>query len=113
MSWVDKVTTGKWSFVSITVNVAPSFAAAVKTITQFADQVRIRLISQVIKRILRILQKLLKYFNGKTFSAFFVALPSVWLVILSLKWSESETLATLKTTITKCLFTASLSAVLT
>ena len=32
-------------------------------ITQFSDQVRMRLISQLIKGISRVLQKLLKYFN--------------------------------------------------
>ena len=31
---------------------------------QFADQVRIRLISQLINDISRVLQRLLKYFNG-------------------------------------------------
>ena len=33
-------------------------------ITQFADQVLLRLISHLIKSILRVLQNLLKYFNG-------------------------------------------------
>ena len=33
-------------------------------ITQFADQVLLRLISHLIKGILRVLQNLLKYFNG-------------------------------------------------
>ena len=39
-------------------------------ITQFADQVRIRLISQLIKGISRVLQKLLSYFNGTAIFAF-------------------------------------------
>ena len=33
-------------------------------ITQFSDQVKMRLLSQLIKGISRVLQKLLKYFNG-------------------------------------------------
>ena len=41
-------------------------------ITQFADQVRMRLISQLINDISRVLQKLLKYFNGTTISTSFV-----------------------------------------
>ena len=38
--------------------------------TQLDDQVRIRLISQLIKDISRVLQKSLRYFNGTTISAF-------------------------------------------
>ena len=38
--------------------------------TQFAYQVRITLISQLIKGILIVLQKLLKYFNSTATSAF-------------------------------------------
>ena len=47
--------------------------------TQFADQVRIRLISQLIKGISIFLQKLLKYFKSTATSAF--TMPS--LVVLS------------------------------
>ena len=47
--------------------------------TQFADQVRIRLISQLIKSISIFLQKLLKYFKSTATSAF--TIPS--LVVLS------------------------------
>ena len=39
-----------------------------RVITQVADQVRMRLISHLIKCTLRVLQKLLKYFNGTTTS---------------------------------------------
>ena len=47
----------------------------------FADQVRIRLISQLINGISTVLQKLLKYFNGaitlKSFSPLFFILPAI------------------------------------
>ena len=39
------------------------FRHNVDTITQFADQVKRRLTSQLIKGISRVIQKLLKYFN--------------------------------------------------
>ena len=41
-------------------------------ITQFFDQVKIKLISQLIKVISRVLQKLLKYFNGTAIFAFII-----------------------------------------
>ena len=62
--------------------------------TQFADQVKIRLTSQLIKYISRFLHKLLKYFNGTIISTFFIY-PSL-LVWSDLKLNESVTLATLK-----------------
>ena len=40
--------------------------------THFADQVTIRLISQLIKGISRVLQKLVKYFNGTAIFAFMI-----------------------------------------
>ena len=40
--------------------------------TQFAGQVKIRLTSQLIKGISRVLQKILKYFNGTIISTFYV-----------------------------------------
>ena len=57
---------------------------------QFADQVKIRLISQLIKGISKVFQKLLKYFNGTI-----VSMPSIlplvplWPVIFALKLIES------------------------
>ena len=60
---VDKVTTGTQSFASVIVNVVAWFAAALD-IKQLAEHVKMRLISQLINGISRILQKLLKYFNG-------------------------------------------------
>ena len=52
------------SFVSVIPNVAGLFEPVLDNITQFADQIRIRLVSQLINRIPWLLQKLLKYFNG-------------------------------------------------
>ena len=50
-------------------------------ITQFADQVKIRLISQLINDISRFLQKLLKFFNGTIILTAFVTLFPVESVI--------------------------------
>ena len=51
-------------FVSVIADVV-AWATAVKdTIIHFADVFRIRLISQLIKDISRVLQILVKYFNG-------------------------------------------------
>ena len=60
-------------------------------VAQFADQVNWRFISQLIKDISRVLQKLIKYFNVATISTFFV-LPSagVLSVILALNLNDSE-----------------------
>ena len=72
LSWVDKVTNGTQSFVSVIENVAPWFATAVETITQFADQVKIIFIAQFINDISKVLQNLLRYFNGTIISTSFV-----------------------------------------
>ena len=55
-------------------------------ITQFSDQVKIKLIAQLINCISSVIQKLLEYFNGTiilTFS-FSVLIPSNFPVILAL-----------------------------
>ena len=44
-------------------------------IKQFADQVRMSLISQLINGVSRALQKLLRYFNGTLISTCFVPFP--------------------------------------
>ena len=64
-------------------NVVAWTATSVATITQFSNQIRSRLISQLIKSIWRVLQKLLRYFNGTILSTFFVSLLPVWPVIFS------------------------------
>ena len=60
--WVDNVKNGTWKFVSVIENVISSFSAALY-ITEFLDQVRMRLVLPFINNIWRVLQKLLKYFN--------------------------------------------------
>ena len=57
------------------VNVGIWFAMSVLIMTEFLDQVKISSISQSIKGISRVLQKLLKYFNNNAILTPFV-LPS-------------------------------------
>ena len=75
----DKVTTGTYSFVSAIWNVAPdrttiaesaSASTVISTKTQFFDQVEISSTFQLMKRICKLLQKLLKCFIWITTSAF-------------------------------------------
>ena len=74
----DKVTTGTYNFVSVILNVSPDGAtidgsASASTVisakTQFLNQVRIISTSQLINGISKLLQKLLKCFNGTMTSA--------------------------------------------
>ena len=61
LSSVDKVTTGTKSFVSVMSN----FTLPVELIiTKVGNQFKIRIIPQLIRRISRILEKLLRYFNS-------------------------------------------------
>ena len=55
VSWVHKVTTGAYIFVSVNVNVGTWLLTKPSIIKQFADQVIIRLISQLINVISRVL----------------------------------------------------------
>ena len=65
-------------------------------ITRFADQVKIRLTSQLIEGISRILQKLLKYFNETIISTLSIlSLLSVLPVNFALKLNGSVVLAPL------------------
>ena len=85
LSWVDKVITGTKSFASVIVNLP---VPAELVITQVDYHVKMRLTSQLINGISRVLQKLLKYFNGKTISTCFV-LPSAGLfpvIFFRFKW---------------------------
>ena len=70
----DKVTTGTYSFVSVTLNVAPDGTtiaglarafAVVLAKTKFLDHVKISSTSQLIKGIFKLFQKLLICFSGK------------------------------------------------
>ena len=82
----DKVTTETYNFVSVILNFAPDgativgLAAAFIVIsakTQFLDQVKINSTSQLISGIFKLLQKLLKCFNGTTtLTSFLVKLLS-------------------------------------
>ena len=66
-------------------------APVAEEITQFSDQVKIRLIWQLINGISRVLQKLLKYFNGTGISIFFrLLLAGVFPVILILDLNDLE-----------------------
>ena len=87
----------------------PWFSLLVETITQFADQVRIRLFSQIIKSISRVLQIFLKYFNGTIISTPFDPSSPVWPVIFSLELNESVRLPSLKSIIASLFFTAGIS----
>ena len=99
LSWVHKVTTGT-NFVS----------PIAEEITQSLDHVKMRLTSQLINGISRVLQKLLKYFNGISIWILPVLpLLSIWPVIFVLKLKESVALAPLKSTISPLVFTAGVS----
>ena len=81
-------------------------------ITQFLDQVKISSIWQLIKGILRVLQKLLRYFSGTIISTStlpailpLLLLAAVWPVIFVLKLNETVALAPLKSTIVPASFT--------
>ena len=80
-----------------------------EAITQFADQVKTRLISQLIKGLSRVLQKLLNYFNGTIILTSFVRSSPVSPVIFSLKLNKSVVLVSLKSTISPLSFTAGIS----
>ena len=86
LSWFYKVTTKTRSFVYVIANVR-SWLSAV--INQFSDQRRKRLGSQLINSISRVLQKLLKYFNGTIFWT--SSLPSflVWPAFFCLDLNEA------------------------
>ena len=68
-------------------NVVPS-STLLATITQFLYQFRLRLISQLIEGISRVLQKLPKYFSADVILTAFPPLLPVWPVIFSLILNE-------------------------
>ena len=75
---------------SVIVNLEFWSATLVLIITQSADQVKISSTSQLIKSILRVLQTLLKYFNGTIISILFSSLSLlIWPVIFVLNFNES------------------------
>ena len=70
--------------LSVIANVGtwPSIAPAI--IKQFASQVKMKLISQLIYNIFRVFQKFLSYFNGTIIATSFVPSIPVWPVIFCL-----------------------------
>ena len=72
--------------VSVTANFAPPDA---EEITKSAGIVKMRLISQWIKGISRVFQKLLKYFNGTAILTTF-ALPFLGLFSVTFTWDMHE-----------------------
>ena len=92
LSWVDNVTTGTKSFVSVIANL---IAPVELVITQVDDQVKMRLTSKLINDISRVLQNFLKCFNDTIILTLFV-LPSAGvfavIFVLDLNHSESDTL---------------------
>ena len=85
-SCVERVTTGTYNFASPILNVAfvgafisgiaglalgSAACATIPVRTQISDHVKIRFISQLINGISKVLQKLLKCFNGTMISQFF------------------------------------------
>ena len=92
--------------VSVIANIDYSFAVPTD-ITQFTNQVRMRWISQLIKNILSMLQKLLKYFDCTIVLAFFVQLFSFSLDLSCLNFNE--TLSSINLTKMPASFKAGLS----
>ena len=58
--------------------------------TQVDDQVRIKLVSQLIKDCLRVFQNIFKYFNGAAISAFIISQLLVSVMIFALNSNELE-----------------------
>ena len=85
LSWVDEVTTGTQSFVSVIAKFV-SFVWFYKTL--FSGQANMRLISQLIKGISRVLQKLLKYFNDAIISTFSTIIGSCFTCHFLLKFTK-------------------------
>ena len=86
LSWIDKVATGTQIFVPVIVNVGYWPTVGSSVMKHLAGQVRIRLNSQSINSISRVLQKLLKCFNDTLVLTFFIPsfsiLPVIFVLIL-------------------------------
>ena len=107
LSWVGKITTRTRIVVSVIANFS---TPAESVITQVDEQVRMRLVSQLIKGISRVLQKLLKYFSGIIISTFSMCLSSLVLpIIFDVKLNESVSLVPSKIKILPSSFTAGIS----
>ena len=95
------------AFLLVVINVAPSFPTAVET--QFADQVKIRLTSQLIKGISRVLKKLAKYFNGTIISISLVPLSSTLTCYFFFKIKRISNVSRIKSNNNTIIITTSLS----
>ena len=95
LSWADKVTTGKYSFVSVIGNVVVFVSLDVFCInTYFSEQVNMGLIAQLDKGISRVFQRLLIHFDGTVISTSFLPLAaSVLLVIFYSNLDKALSLA--------------------
>ena len=90
--------------MSVISHVDTSQSIALAIIKQFSDQVRVRIISQLINSSPRGLQKLLRYFNGTIIPISFVSSFHVWPVIFCLNLNEALLLSSKKSIITPELF---------
>ena len=90
LSWVNKVTTGTWRFVSVIPNIA-SFVSFGNT--HLLEQVKMRLIYQLIIGISGVLQKLLRYFKITNISTSFVPPSSALSAIFCLNVNAAMLLA--------------------
>ena len=88
LSLVDRVTTRTWSFVSVIVN-APALVES--GMLYFADQVDIKIISQLNRGHFKSYPKVTQSFNHTAISTFFV-LPAAGVlpIILALNLNDSE-----------------------
>ena len=77
-----------WHKANVISNVGTWFATVTASKKQFADQVRISLISQFINGISSVLQKLLRYFNGTIISVSFLLFFPVPPATFSLNLNE-------------------------
>ena len=75
------------SFVSAAAKVV---SLSTLQVSKFADQFSIRLISQLISGISKVLQKVHKYFNGAAISTFALSKLSLLIVNLDLNLNDSE-----------------------
>ena len=76
-------------FVSVIVNVGSWLAIGASVIEHTADHVRMKLISQLINGISKVLLKLLKYFNGTLFLTLFAPLSPIFPAIFCAKFKRS------------------------
>ena len=88
LSWVDRVTTGTKTFISVILNLALPVELVIKQVDYPAKKI---LTSQLVNRISRVLQKLLKYCNGTIILTSYVLPPAgVFTVIFTLDLKDSE-----------------------